>query len=63
MTKKRKAGGGRKPSREETKEPMSARLSPLVLRFCREQEQSTADVLEDAVRRTKAFKDWLKQQE
>lgn len=66
MTKKPTHGGARKGAgrpKGEPKQSTGIKLSPEVLRYLRENGISVGEFVEDAVRRTKAFKDWLKQQE
>lgn len=55
-------GAGRKPSRGERKETTSMRLSPTVRRYLAEQDETVANVVEDALRRTAAFREWMKTQ-
>lgn len=55
-------GAGRKPTGEAAKESTGIRLSPEVLRYLRENGVSVGEFVEATVRRTKAFKEWLKQQ-
>ena len=51
-------GAGRKASRGEAKVTTSIGVTPEVKRYLDQCEQSQSDVIEDAIRRTKAFRDW-----
>jgi uncharacterized protein (DUF4415 family) len=56
--KKKNAG---RPAPLGRKVPVGIRLTPDVLEFCK-QHPDGFTVLEDAVRKSKAFRDWLKAQ-
>lgn len=56
----KREGAGR-PAPLGRKEVCSVRLTPDVAKFCREHQDGFA-VLEDTVRKSKAFRDWKKQQ-
>jgi hypothetical protein len=58
MTGGKREGAGR-PAPLGRKEVCSVRLTPDVAAFCRENSDGFA-VLEDAVRKSKAFREWLK---
>jgi uncharacterized protein (DUF4415 family) len=58
MTDKPKAG---RPAPLGRKVPVGIRLTPDVLEFCK-QHPDGFTVLEDAVRKSKSFRDWLKKQ-
>lgn len=51
-------GAGRKPGRGERKEVASVRLTPTLRAFLDDQPQSMSETIEDAIRRTKAFREW-----
>ena len=55
-------GAGRKPGRGEAKRHRNVSLSPIVWEFLASQEESANDQIEDTIRRTGAFKTWLKNQ-
>ena len=57
----KRAGAGRPASRGERKQTTSMRLSPEVLAYLRQSDGSVADVVEDALRRTAAFRRWQDQ--
>ena len=54
----KREGAGRKPARGERKEVASVRLTPTLRAFLDAQAASMSDVIEDAIRRTKAFREW-----
>jgi|GEM_PF-5141499 len=56
----KREGAGRKAARGERKEVTSIRLTPTLRAFLDAQAASMSDVIEDAIRRTKAFRDWEK---
>lgn len=58
MTEQPKTG---RPAPLGRKVPVGIRLTPDVLEFCK-QHPDGFTVLEDAVRKSKAFRDWLKAQ-
>lgn len=60
MTGGKREGAGRKAIRGERKEVASVRLTPTLRAFLDDQAGSMSDVIEDAIRRTKAFRDWEK---
>jgi hypothetical protein len=53
-------GAGRPATRGERKQTTSLRLSPTLLRYLAEQDDTAANVVEDAVRRTADFRAWSK---
>ena len=55
----KREGAGRPLLRGERKETTSMRLTPTVLAFLRESGESSAEVVESAVRRSVAFREWL----
>ena len=55
----KREGAGRKASRGERKQVASVRLTPTLRAFLDDQEASMSDVIEDAIRRTKLFREWL----
>ena len=55
----KREGAGRKPARGERKEVASVRLTPTLRAFLDDQEGSMSDVIEDCVRRSKPFREWL----
>lgn len=55
----KREGAGRKPDRGERKQSLTVRLTPELLAFFADQESSAADAIEDCVRRSKAFREWL----
>lgn len=56
----RRKGAGRKATRGEAKESLTVRITPTLRAFIDAQEHSAADVIEDAIRRTKSFREWKK---
>ena len=59
MTGGKREGAGRKAARGERKEVASVRLTPTLRAFLDAQAGSMSDVIEDCVRRSKAFREWL----
>lgn len=55
----KREGAGRPAPRGERKKTGSMRLTPTLWEYLAAQESSAADVIEDAIRRTKAFREWL----
>lgn len=55
----KREGAGRKAGRGERKESLTVRVTPTLREYLNEQDASAADVIEDAIRKTKRFKDWL----
>jgi hypothetical protein len=55
----KREGAGRKAARGERKEVASVRLTPTLRAFLDVQEASMSDVIEDCVRRSKAFREWF----
>ena len=55
----KREGAGRKASRGEAKPGRNVRLSPIVWLFLAESSDSANNQIEDAIRRTKAFREWL----
>jgi hypothetical protein len=58
MSLEKREGAGR-PAPLGRKVPVGIRLTPDVLEFCK-QHPDGFTVLEDSVRKSKAFRDWLK---
>lgn len=56
----KREGAGRKAARGERKESLSIGVTPTLRTFLEAQAGSMSDVIEDAIRRTKAFRDWEK---
>ncbi len=56
----KREGAGRKPGRGERKEVASVRLTPTLREFLDDQGESMSEVIEDAIRKTKKFREWLK---
>jgi len=54
----KREGAGRKVSRGEVKVTTSVGVTPEVKRYIDQCEQSQSVVVEDAIRRTKAFREW-----
>jgi len=54
----KREGAGRKASRGEAKVTTSIGVTPEVKRYLDQCEESQSDVIEDAIRRTKAFREW-----
>jgi hypothetical protein len=54
----KRKGAGRKASRGEAKLTTSIGVTPEVKRYLDQCEESQSDVIEDAIRRTKAFREW-----
>lgn len=52
-------GAGRKPARGVAKVTTSMALTPDVKEYLDQCEQSQSEAVESAIRRTKAFRDWL----
>ena len=53
-------GAGRKPARGVRKDTLVLRVTPEIKQFLAEQEDSASNVVEDAIRRTRAFREWSK---
>lgn len=51
-------GAGRKPARGVRKCTLALRVTPEIKQFLAEQEDSASNIVEDAIRRTKAFREW-----
>lgn len=51
-------GAGRPAERGERKQSLTIRITPTLRAFIDQQTASAADVIEDTLRRTKAFRDW-----
>ncbi len=56
-------GAGRKPARGVRKETLALRVTPDIKQFLAEQDDSASNVVEDAIRRTRAFREWSKEKE
>lgn len=56
----KRLGAGRPAARGERKQTTSVRLSPTVLAFIAACDDSAGNVIEDTIRRSAAFKRWLK---
>lgn len=56
----KRPGAGRPATRGERKESVTLRVTPTLRAFLEEQPESMSDVIEDAMRRTKAFREWEK---
>ena len=56
----KRKGAGRKAERGEAKESLTVRITPTLREFIAAQEASAADLIEDAIRRTKNFREWMK---
>lgn len=54
----KREGAGRKARRGERKQPLTIKITPTLRAFLDAQPASAADTVEDALRRTKAFRDW-----
>ena len=54
----KRKGAGRKADRGEVKEPRTVKLTPTLLAFLDAQEESSAELIEDALRKTKRFREW-----
>jgi hypothetical protein len=63
---KREPGDGKSlgapPKRGVAKEPFSGRATPDVVEFLRSRENAS-EWIEDAIRRTKEFRDWMRSRE
>ena len=55
----KREGAGRKAARGERKESLSIGVTPTLRAFLDAQAGSMSDVIEDAIRRTKLFREWL----
>jgi hypothetical protein len=55
----KRKGAGRKPARGETKVTTSIEVTPTLKDYLAQCDQSQSEVIESAIRRTKAFRDWL----
>lgn len=55
----KREGAGRKPGRGVRKENLVIRVTPDLREFLDAQPESCANVIEDAIRRTKSFREWL----
>lgn len=56
----KRKGSGRKAEYGEVKQGRTTKLTPTLWAFLDEQTDSGASVIEAAMRRTKAFRDWEK---
>lgn len=56
----KRKGAGRKVERGEVKESLTVRVTPTLRKFIAATDESAADVIEDAVRKTKRFREWMK---
>jgi predicted transcriptional regulator len=54
----KRKGAGRKASRGEAKVTTSIGVTPEVKRYLDQCEESQSEVVEDAIRRSKAFREW-----
>jgi hypothetical protein len=54
----KRQGAGRKASRGEAKIVTTINVTPELKLYLSQCEQSQSEVVEDAIRRTKAFRDW-----
>ena len=52
-------GAGRPADRGVRKQTTSMRLTPTVLRYLAECDDTAANVVEDTIRRSAAFREWL----
>lgn len=59
----KREGAGRPASRGVRKQLLSVRITPELREFLQEQEDSAANTIEDAIRRTAAFREWKKARE
>jgi len=59
----KRKGAGRKSDRGERKIETGMRLTPTLRRYLHQHGKTTANVVEDAVRRTADFKRWLEANE
>lgn len=55
----KRAGAGRKPAHGEAKVTTSLQLTPTVREYLSQCEESQSEAVELAIRRTKAFREWL----
>lgn len=58
----KRAGAGRPAARGERKETTSMRLTPTLLRYLSEHNESAGEIVEAAIRRTADFRKWVKDQ-
>lgn len=56
----KREGSGPKPRRGETKRPLTIKITPTLRAYLDSRDASCADFIEDSIRRTAAFKDWIK---
>lgn len=56
----KREGAGRKPGRGVRKENLVIRVTPELRAFLEAQPESCANVIEDALRRSKGFREWRK---
>lgn len=56
----KRKGAGRKPTRGVRKDTLALRVTPECKAYLAQCEESASNVVEDAIRRTKAFRDWVK---
>ena len=60
----KRPGAGRKPSKHGTKQSLTVRLTPDVIRFLAEAHgENQSQAIDQAIRNTAAFKRWLVSQE
>ena len=58
----KRKGAGRKARHGERKETTSMRLTPTVLAYLDEHDETAGEVIEAALRRTADFRRWVKEQ-
>jgi hypothetical protein len=56
----KRTGAGRKSIHGERKEVASVRMTPTLREFLDDQGESMSELIEDAIRKTKKFREWLK---
>ena len=56
----KRKGAGRKPARGVAKATMSITVTPEVLEYLAQREESRGETIEAAIRRTQAFREWQK---
>ena len=54
----KREGAGRKPDRGVRKETLALRVTPECKEYLAQVDDSASNVVEDAIRRTKAFREW-----
>lgn len=58
----KREGAGRKPDRGVRKQPITLSVTPELREYITRVEGEASNLVEDTVRKTKGFRDWLKRE-